>query len=108
MDKIVSYDYKENILYVNKGKRVKDSLQIGNFVIDFSFKDKVVGIEIMEASKSISFLSGVRITKKDLKNIEHAEVNMKEGKGIIYVILLISFEGKKEVRNPLVIPTAAS
>lgn len=45
MEKIVSYDYDNDILYVNKGEKVKDSLQIDNFVIDFSFNNRVVGMK---------------------------------------------------------------
>ena len=52
----ISYDYENDILYLFTGEKVKDSLQIDNFGIDFSHKGKI-----------LSGISEARITKKNVK-----------------------------------------
>ena len=42
----VDYDEENDILWIYVGESVKDSLEIDNFVIDFSSQNKVVGLEI--------------------------------------------------------------
>ena len=45
----IDYDEEEDVLWLHEGKQVKDSLELDDFVIDFSGSD-VVGLEIMNAS----------------------------------------------------------
>ena len=68
----IDFDTENDILYLYMGDKVKDSLQIENFVLDFSSDNKIVAIEIMDASRILSELSENDITKDALSRIESA------------------------------------
>ncbi len=46
-DAKIDYDYDNDILYLYTGEKIKDSLQIENFVIDFSQNNKIVAVEVL-------------------------------------------------------------
>ncbi len=92
----ISYDYENDILYLFTGEKVKDSLQIDNFVIDFSHNDKIVGIEILEASKVLSGIAGMRITKKMLAHeLKHASMRIYFGREVVWIAIALLFERKE-------------
>lgn len=83
----VDYDYENDILYLYSGEKVKDSLQIDKYILDFSPDEKIVAIEILDASKILGKLSEINITKDMLSKIEHPEMSIYQSKELIYVIL---------------------
>ena len=67
----VDYDQKWDILYIYKeGEKTKFSIEaLENFVIDVGFDGKVVGLEILNASKIL------KVSKNELKNIKKAKIS---------------------------------
>jgi uncharacterized protein YuzE len=101
----VNYDYENDILYVFVGNRAKDSLEIDNFVIDFSHENKVVGVEIFNASELISKLVLSKISKDMLSNIKEASLSFYQSKELFYIVvgLVMMIENKlKEI--PIQVP----
>jgi len=76
MEKTLSYDPEEDILYFNKGKSVQDSLDIGNMFIEFSGDGYVVGMEVLDASETISELTGRDLSGEELSEIADAEIKI--------------------------------
>lgn len=77
------YDYKWDALYIYKeNEKAKFSVDVlDNFVIDIGFKEEVVGLELLNASKVL------KLPKKALKNIKAAKLTtLIRGKfyGVIY------------------------
>lgn len=110
-DAKIDFDYENDILYLYTGEKVKDSLQIENFVIDFSQDNKIVAIEILDASKILSELSQVDVTKDALSKIESAGMSVYRGKELIYVLLAIRLSINQEsvdIRIPVPAPAAVS
>ena len=108
-DAKIDFDYENDILYLYTGEKVKDSLQIENFVIDFSQDNKIVAIEILDASKILSELSQVDVTKDALSKIESAGMSVYRGKELIYVLLAIRLSINQEsvdIRIPVPAPAA--
>jgi len=104
----VDYDYENDVLYVYTGNTVKDSMQIEDFVIDFSGGNRIVGVEVMNASKTLSELAGFKLAKNVLSKIKNATISVRQGKEIVYIFLLLTAVIKKEktdVRIPVVAPT---
>lgn len=95
MERIASYDYDNDILYVNKGEKAQDSLQMDDLVIDFSDHD-VVGLEILNASKVISNLLGHRVWKKDLDHLEDAKLEVRKQREVVYLLLSFVLKQEKE------------
>ncbi len=93
---IVDYDKENDILWVYSGEKVKDSLEVDNFVIDFSHDDKVVGVEIINASEVISSLAISRINKEALANIKEASLSFYQSRELFYVVvgLIVAVNGK--------------
>lgn len=107
----IDFDYENDILYLYLGEKVKDSLQIENFVIDFSQDNKIVAIEILDASKILSELSETDITKDALSKIESAGMSVYHGKELIYILMVIRLSINHEsvdIRIPVPAPAAFS
>jgi len=103
----VRYDTEWDILYAHTDDKVKDSLELNDFVIDFSMDNKVVGIEIMDASKTISGLVGRKIGAAVLSKIDRASISVSVGRDVAYIFLTVSAPGdraKTEMRIPFAAP----
>jgi len=107
----IDYDYENDVLYLYKGDIVRDSLQIENFVIDFSHDNNVVGVEIIDASNILGKLLQMDISKECLRKIENAEISVYHGKELIYILLVIRLvidHESMDVRIPVPAPAAIS
>ena len=105
----VDYDEENDILYVYTGEKAKDSLEIDNFVLDISADNKVVGVEIFNASVFASKLSGIKISKEILSAVKKAAMSFYQSKELFYVfiILPIKINGvEKEINLQVPAPTA--
>lgn len=110
-DAKIDYDYENDILYLISGENVKDSLQVENFVIDFSDDDKVVGVEVLDASRILSQLTQLDITKEALSKAASARISVYQGREIMYVLLFMCLPVNQEsvdVRIPIPAPVAVS
>ena len=76
MGKKISYDPDEDILYFNEGKSVQDSLDIGNMFVEFSGDGEIVGMEFLNASETISELTGRDFSSVELADIIEAEIKI--------------------------------
>lgn len=102
----VNYDEENDILWVYSGEKIKDSLEVDNFVIDFSHDDKVVGVEIFKASEIISNLVLNKISKDMLANIKEASLSFYQSKELFYVVVgLILVIDNKLREIPIQVPT---
>ncbi len=97
------YDQKNDILYIFRDFITKGSLNIGDFNIDISHNGKLSGLEIMNASKTISKSIGTQITKKMLNGIKSAGINTENRGNAIYIYYAIFF-ATKEVKDFLPVP----
>jgi uncharacterized protein YuzE len=105
----VDYDEENDILYVYSGEKAKDSLEIDNFVIDISADNKIVAVEIFNASVFASRLSSSKINKEILSNVKNAEMSIYQSKELFYVfiILPIRINGvEKEINLQVPAPVA--
>jgi len=101
----VDYDEESDILYVYTGEKAKDSLEIDDFVLDFSEDNKVVAVEIFDASILISKFSGIEISKKILSLVKSAKMSIHQGKELFYVVIFLPIKvGDKEREIPLQVP----
>jgi uncharacterized protein YuzE len=94
------YDYKYDSLYLYREKeKVKFSVNIlKNFIIDIGFNGKVVGLEILNASKILN------VNKSELKNIKKAKLAtlMKNNMyGVIYSLQLSKITLESQLQAPI-------
>ena len=103
----VDYDYENDVLYVYTGEKVKDSLDIENFVIDFSPDNKIVAVEVLDASKILSKMIQIDISKNVLSGVKEAGINIYHGREILYVVLMFPIIVNKQKIDVVVpVPTA--
>jgi len=101
----VDYDEENDVLWVFVGEKVKDSLEIDNFIIDFSHENKVVGVEILDASEIISKLSQTEISKEMLSEIKEASINFIQSKELFFIIIgLLTTINKVQKEIPIQVP----
>lgn len=92
----INYDTEEDILSLSKGKKVKVSKDIGDFVIDFDYEGCVSGLEILNASESL------KIEPKELEKIEEATMTVTYRQKEIYIsIVLKGKEKQMDIMIPL-------
>jgi uncharacterized protein YuzE len=106
----VDYDEENDVLYVYSGEKAKDSLEIDNFVVDISADNKVVAVEIFNASVFASRLSGIEISKESLAEVKNATMNIYQSKELFYVVIMLfmKINGKeREVNLQVPAPVAA-
>lgn len=109
-DANIDYDRENDILYAYSGDRVKDSLQIEDFVIDFSMSGKVNGVEMLGASKAVSRLSGVKVDREMLSKVKSASIEISQGRELVYIFVILKIPSKPapiELRIPVVAPLPA-
>jgi len=94
--KTIDYDFDNDIFFISDGKKVKASLDIGDFVLDVNHDNFICGIEIMDASENLG------ISKDDLKNIQNIKMSVNYKTNHVYVLLMmvLNKEGK-EVNVPI-------
>ena len=111
MDKNINYDYDENLdalhIYSSDIKEgVKGSISFGYSIIDISFNNKVVGVEIGEASKIFQISPEIlsNLDTIDLKTIKVGNVlliGVNLAKGEIKTNFQLNFPIQK---TPLLVP----
>ena len=94
----MSYDEEEDILSLSRGRKVKASIDIGDFVIDVDHKGFISGIEILNASQNLD------ISEEQLKSLKQASLRVTYKPNYVYISLIMQFEGKeKDVSIPLTV-----
>ena len=97
MSEKISYDRENDILYIHQGGSARDSLPVGDFIVEFSGDNRVVGLEVLNASENINVFLDEEISAEDLENIVDARLSYREshGMGIIFLVIVIEREGER-------------
>lgn len=95
------YDDKSDSLFIfREGGNVKGSVELGDFIIDLdSNMNKVLGLEILNASKNLPLQLSKKVNKTTLSNIKKAFLRTQHKDNIIYVIYGIYSEYKDTKLN---------
>lgn len=94
----MSYDEEEDILFLSKGRKVKASIDIGDFVIDIDMNGFVTGIEILNASDNLN------ISSKMLKELQRVSMSVTYKPNYVYISLIMQFKNKeKDITIPLTV-----
>ena len=96
----IKYDYNEDILYIRKKeKSIVYSIDImDNFIIDLDSNNKVVGLEILNASKNLN------ISKNQLKEVKEGNIStltLKNAFGVKFFLLFPKMRLESHVQIPL-------
>ncbi len=81
----VSYDMEEDILHFFTGERIKDSIEMGDYVFDISHDERIVGWQINNASKFLSSVYGTKVSKDFLSSIKEAYMGVVYSKKLVIV-----------------------
>jgi len=92
---IIDYDKEEDVLYLSKGKKVKASIDIGDFIIDVDMNNFVSGIEILNASENL------KLSEDQLKGLKKASMVVTYKPKYIYIYLVMQL---KKVEKDITIP----
>ena len=92
----VSYYYGEDILRILKTDVVKDSIRMGDVILDFDNDKRIVGLEIMNATE---FFEAFDLSREDLDNTESAKLSVNYSKDWAIIKISLSIP---ERENPMV------
>lgn len=94
----MTYDEEEDILFLSKSRKVKASIDIGDFVIDVDHDGFVTGIEILNASENL------KLSREQLKELQKASMAVTYKPNHVYIYLVMMFKEKeKDLTIPLTI-----
>jgi uncharacterized protein YuzE len=92
------YDYRYDTLFFKvKDRKYRNSLEMGNLVVDIDSENFVVGLQIFSASKFLG------IPKLHLREDVQFQLNAKIDKGIIQVSLAFNIKIRNHIiqKNPI-------
>ena len=94
----IVYDDEEDILFLSKGRKVKASIDIGDFIIDVDINGFISGIEILNASENL------KISEGQLKVLQEASMVVTYKPNYAYIYLVMKFKDKeKDITIPLTV-----
>jgi uncharacterized protein YuzE len=94
----INYDEGEDILSLSKSRKIKASIDVGDFIIDIDHSGFVAGIEILNASDNL------KVAKEQLKDLQKASMAVTYRPNYVYVtLIMILNEKEKEISIPLTI-----
>ena len=94
----IIYDEEEDILFLSKGRKVKSSIDIGDFIIDVDSNGFISGIEILNASDNL------KISEEQLKELEEASMSVTYKPNYVCIYLFMKFNKKeKDITIPLTV-----
>jgi len=96
------YDSEQDILNINKSQ-IKESIElIDGFYIDLDSKKKIVGVEILFASKILSEISSGKINKQFLEDLNSVNIDvLKYKNSFILKLLFVSDKSKQAISMPV-------
>ena len=94
----ISYGGEEDILSLSRGRKVKASIDIGDFIIDVDASGFVSGIEILNASENL------KIPEEQLKELHEASMSVTYKPNYVYINVFMKFAKKeKDIAIPLTV-----
>ncbi len=94
----INYNREEDILTLSTGKKVKHSMDVGDFIIDVDHDDLITGVEILNASENLN------ISIKKLAELKHAAMRVAYKPNHVYITFVMKFEDKeKDISIPLTV-----
>jgi len=115
MKKTMNYDKQNDMFAVHNGffqdEEFETNIEIGDLILDVSTKNRIVGIEILDASEYLKGFLKTNNIKELLENMKDATLIVETKKKNTEIILLIISElpeKKKEIRSKIVIPVPKS
>ena len=102
----MDYDSNEDSLWLHSGDRIKDSLAIDRFIVDFSPDNKVIGLEIHGAYDYLKGITNGKFARSYLKNMKKAGLGSYISNDVIIVYFYLWINSKEERIPALNLPKA--
>ena len=94
----INYDEEEDILVLSRGRKIKASIDIGDFIIDVDYNGFVSSIEILNASRNLN------IPSIQLQKLKQASMNITYKPNYVYIFITLQIEEKeKDISIPLTV-----
>ena len=94
----MNYDLEEDILHLSKERKIKASIDLGDFIIDVDTKGFICVIEILNASLNLG------LTENQLKTLKQASMNVSYKPNHVDITLIMQFGNKeKDIHIPLTV-----
>lgn len=91
--KRIDYDVENDIFFMSNGEKVKNSIDVGDFILDVSQDNLICGLEIMDASENLG------VSKDVLNDINNMKMSVNYKTNHVYVLLMINFRKEDKEIN---------
>lgn len=94
----MNYDEEEDILLLSRGRKVKASIDVGDFIIDVDTSGFINGIEILNSSQNLG------LTENQLKDLKQASMNVSYKPNDVLITIAMQFGStEKDIHIPLAV-----
>ncbi len=83
------YDAGEDILFLSRGRKVRASIEVGDFIIDVDMKGFITGIEIHNASQNLG------IAENQLESLQDITMSISYKPNYVYIFMLFKVENQE-------------
>ncbi len=92
----IDYEFGADLLWVKiRDSKIKKSLNLGDLTVDFGRDDRIVGIELLNASGNLVFESD-RSPERILEDVSEAEIQSRYTENGFFMVLRLYTEPVKE------------
>ncbi len=92
----IDYDQENDSLFVYTEGKVNDSLEIGNYIIDFSQDNGIVNLEISEISEMLKLW---KIKKEEMAAVVGASMTTAQARNATYVLINLKIKKAEKVET---------
>lgn len=90
----IDYDRENDSLFLYTGSKAHDSLEVGNYIVDFDSENRISAVEILEASQMLKFSD---LKKGDLGSLIGASLSVSQGRNSLYLLVVLKIARKDAV-----------
>lgn len=100
------YDREADDLFVYAKEKSKGSIEVGDLVLDFDNAGRLVGIEILNATKFLADCTADKegISKHFLSELNKCEVEVKKKSNFLFIKLILTGKDMRKISCPINAP----
>lgn len=94
----MNYNFEEDILVLSRNKKIKASIDFGDFIIDVDSNGFIVGIEILNASQNLG------LQEEQLRDLKKAFMKVTYKPNYVHLSIMMKFGSQeKDIHIPLTV-----
>ena len=100
----LDYDFENDSLLIRNDLKYKSTLNMDNILVDFAKNGGISGIEILDASKFLSEITGEKVSKDRINTIVNHSMSVRKARNTYFVDFGLEFKDHTKINVPFSTP----